>query len=38
MEEMRNTHNVLAGKPEKKNHLEDLVLDGMVMLERVLGK
>jgi hypothetical protein len=37
MGEMRNAYNILVGKPERKNHLEDLGVDGKIS-ERILGK
>jgi hypothetical protein len=33
MGEMRNAYRVLVGKPERKNHAEDLGVDGRMMLE-----
>jgi hypothetical protein len=33
MGEMRNAYNILDGKPEGKNHLEDLSVDGNIILE-----
>jgi hypothetical protein len=38
MGEMRNAYNVLVGRPEEKNHLEDLGIDGRIILERILRK
>jgi hypothetical protein len=35
---MRYAYNVLVGKHEGKNHLEDLDVDGRIMLEWILGK
>jgi hypothetical protein len=35
---MKNTFNVLVGKPEGKNHSEDLGVDGRIILEWILGK
>jgi hypothetical protein len=32
---MRNAYSILVGKPELKNHLEDLGIDG---IEWMLGK
>jgi hypothetical protein len=32
MEEIRNACNILVGKLEGKNHLEDLGIDGRVIL------
>jgi hypothetical protein len=34
---MRNAYSILAGKPEGKNHLEDLGVDGKIILEWILG-
>jgi hypothetical protein len=31
--ERRNANRVLVGKPDGKNHLEDLNVDGRIMLE-----
>jgi hypothetical protein len=28
---MSNAYEVLVGKPERKNHLEDFVVDGMIV-------
>jgi hypothetical protein len=33
MGEMRNAYNILVGKPERKNHWEDLSVDGRIILE-----
>jgi hypothetical protein len=38
MGEMKNTYHILVGKPEGKNHLEDLGVDGKIILEWILGK
>jgi hypothetical protein len=38
MEEVRNTFNILVGESEGKNHLEDLSVDGNILLEWFLGK
>jgi hypothetical protein len=35
---MRNAYNILVGKPEGKNHLEDLGVDGSITLEWILVK
>jgi hypothetical protein len=32
MGEMRNTYKTLVGKPERKNHMEDLDIDGTAIL------
>jgi hypothetical protein len=36
--EMRSAFNILVGKPERRDHLEDLVVDGEITLEWMLGK
>jgi hypothetical protein len=38
MRKMRNTYSILVGKPERKNHSEDLGIDGKTILECILGK
>jgi hypothetical protein len=35
---MRNAHNILVGKPEGKNHLKDLGVDGNIILQWILEK
>jgi hypothetical protein len=35
---MRNAYSVLVGKPERGDRLEDLSLDGKIILERILEK
>jgi hypothetical protein len=37
MGEMRNWYKILVGKPKEKRHSKDLVVDGKIVLERVLG-
>jgi hypothetical protein len=37
MAEMRNAYNILVGKPEGKNHLEDLDVDRKMILEWIVG-
>jgi hypothetical protein len=37
MEKMRNAYKTLVGKHEGKNHLEDLGVDGSVMILREIG-
>jgi hypothetical protein len=37
MGEMRNTH-IMVGKPEGRDHLEDIGINGKTILERILGK
>jgi hypothetical protein len=34
---MRNSYKILVGKPERKNHSEDLGVDGKIILEWILG-
>jgi hypothetical protein len=38
MGEMRNTYQLLVGKPERKNHSKCLGVEGKTILERILGK
>jgi len=38
MGEMKDVYSILYGKPEEKDHLEDLGVDGMIILEWLLGK
>jgi hypothetical protein len=38
MGEMRSAFNISVGKPEVRNHLEDLGLDRTTILEEILGK
>jgi hypothetical protein len=38
MEEIRNEYNILIGKPEGKDHSEDLGVDGRIILDWMLGK
>jgi hypothetical protein len=33
MREMRNVYTILVGKPEEKNHLEDLGIDRRIILK-----
>jgi hypothetical protein len=35
---MRNPYNISVGKPERKNHLEDLGIDGKITLGWIIGK
>jgi hypothetical protein len=35
---MRNVYKILAGNPERKNHSENLDIDGRIILEWMLGK
>ena len=38
MGEMRGAYGVLVGKDEGKNHLEDLDIDGRIILRRIFRK
>jgi hypothetical protein len=38
MEEMINANNTLVGKPEGRDHTEDLGVDGRIILEWILKK
>jgi hypothetical protein len=38
MGDMRSAYKILARKPEGKDHLEDLGIDGKFILEWILGK
>jgi hypothetical protein len=38
MAEMRNVYKIFIGKPEGKRLLQDLSVDGMVILKRILRK
>jgi hypothetical protein len=38
MVEMRKACRILVGKPEGKNHSEDLDVDGKIILKWILGK
>jgi hypothetical protein len=38
MGQMRNAYSILVGKPDGKNHLENLSVDVKTVLERILGK
>jgi hypothetical protein len=38
MREQRNAHRLLVGKPKGKNHLEDLGIDGRIILNYILKK
>jgi hypothetical protein len=35
---MKNAYKILIGKPEGRDHLEDLDLDGKIISEWILGK
>jgi hypothetical protein len=34
----RGAYIILMGKPEERNHLEDLCVDGRIILKRILKK
>jgi len=38
MRQMRNACNVLVGKPNRREHSEDLGVDWRIILERILPK
>jgi hypothetical protein len=38
MVEMKNACKILVGIPGRKNHSEDLGVDGKIILEWILGK
>jgi hypothetical protein len=38
MEEMRNAYKILAGKPEGRDHSEDLGTDGRIIFRVDLGE
>jgi hypothetical protein len=38
MGEIRNAYKILVGKPEGKNHSENLSVDGRIISEWILGK
>jgi hypothetical protein len=38
MGQMRNVYNILGGKPEGNRPLEDLSIDGKIILEFILRK
>jgi hypothetical protein len=35
---MRNSYNILVGKPEGERLLEEPSIDGKIILEQILGK
>jgi hypothetical protein len=35
---VRNAYKIVVGKPEGKDHSEDLGVDGRIILEWILGK
>jgi hypothetical protein len=37
MGEMRNSYKILVGKSERRVHIEDVGVDGTLMLEWILG-
>jgi hypothetical protein len=38
MEEVRGAYNILVGRPEGRNHWEDLGVDGRTTLRLILGE
>jgi hypothetical protein len=38
MGEVRGAYNILVGRPEGRNHWEDLGIDGRIALRWILGK
>jgi hypothetical protein len=36
--ERRSAYMILVGKPEERDHLEDLCVDGRIILKRILKK
>jgi hypothetical protein len=38
MGEMKNVYKVVIDTPERENYLEDLGVDGRIILERILEK
>jgi hypothetical protein len=38
MGEMRNAYKILFGNLKGRDHVEDISIDGSVVLERILGK
>jgi hypothetical protein len=38
MGDIRNVYQIFVGKPEGKNHLEDLGIDGRIILKWILRK
>jgi hypothetical protein len=38
MIELGNAYEPLVGKPEGRNHLDDLMIDGRIILEWILEK
>jgi hypothetical protein len=37
MGEMRNAYSISVGKPDRRDHLENLDVDGKIILEWILG-
>jgi len=38
MKEIRNAHKILVGKSERRNHSEELGVDGRIILEWIFEK
>jgi len=38
MGDRKGSYRVLVGKPEGKNHLEDLGIDGRIILKSIFGR
>jgi len=38
MGDIRNAYKILVGNLQKRDHLEDLVIGGMIILEQILKK
>jgi hypothetical protein len=38
MGELRNAYNILVGEPKGRDHFEDLVVNGKIIMELILEK